>query len=47
MTSYTPMIQQKGSEDWVTPSFTNVGSFGTDSASVMEISSTNGTCVFC
>lgn len=47
MLSYTPMIQEKGSEDWVTPSYTNVGSFGTDSASVMEVPTTNGTCAFC
>ena len=47
MISYTPMIAEKGSEDWVTPQFTNVGSFGTDSATATEVSATSGTCAFC
>ena len=47
MNTYTPMTQRKGAEDWVTPSYTEVGSFGTDSANVIEVPHTNGTCAFC
>ena len=48
-TQYMPMIQQSGSEDWVTPDFQQYPVSGPppDIANVTEVSQVTGTCAFC